>query len=204
MKKVAILGASGHGKVIADLAELLGYSISFFDAGWPLKMSSGRWKVIGGQADLVSSLSDFSSVLVAIGDNRTRSLKQAELSSSGARISTMIHPSSEVSRYVDLGAGSVVFANATINVDALLGAGVIVNTGATIDHDCRLGDFVHISPGAHLAGNVTIGDRSWVGIGACVRQGITIGNDVVVGAGAAVVSDIPSGARVVGVPARPM
>ena len=75
---------------------------------------------------------------------------------------------------------------------------------ATISHDSKVGAYAHISPGAHLAGGVQVGARSWVGIGAAIRESIEIGADVVIGAGAAVVADVPSGARMGGVPARPI
>lgn len=201
---LAVLGASGHGKVIADLAELLGYQVTFFDARWPQVKQNGCWPVEGDEQALVSRRAEFAALVVAIGNNRVRAERQLHLEKEGFPLATLIHPSAVVSRYAKVGAGSVVFANAVINADARVGKGAIINTGATVDHDCQLGDFVHISPGAHLAGNVVVGAGSWVGIGAAVRQGITIGKDVMIGAGAAVVSDIPDGLCVVGVPARPL
>ena len=203
-KKLAILGAGGHGKVIADLAELLGYSIFLFDDRWPDHRTSGAWCVSGNTAVLIQSLSEYHGVIVAIGDSNLRSKATLEIQGAGGNIATLVHPSASVSRYATIAAGSVIFANVAVNVDSRIGKGAIVNTGATIDHDCLIGDFVHVSPGAHLAGNVSVGDRSWVGIGASVRQGIHIGSDVMIGAGAAVVADVPSGTCVVGVPARPI
>jgi acetyltransferase-like isoleucine patch superfamily enzyme len=51
---------------------------------------------------------------------------------------------------------------------------------------------------------VRIGDRVFVGANATVMMGVTIGDGAVVGAGAVVTSDVPPGAVVTGVPARPV
>ncbi|GGO85175.1 hypothetical protein GCM10011348_33120 [Marinobacterium nitratireducens] len=203
MKRLAILGASGHGKVVADLAELLGWlQVTFFDDAWPEHRENGPWPIAGPTESLILSVGAFDGVVVAIGDNRIRLQKQQQLAQEGAKLTSLIHPQASVSRYSAIGLGSVVMAGAVINVDATLGEACIINTGATVDHDCRLGDGVHLSPGAHLAGGVGVGNESWIGIGASVRQLITIGEGAVVGAGAAVVKDVPPRRTVVGVPAR--
>lgn len=203
MKRLAILGASGHGKVVADAAECCGWdSVVFFDDAWPERARNGVWRVAGRSADLLESLGDFDGVVVAIGNNAIRQAKMDLLRKAGGVLPTIIHPSAVVSRYAALGEGSVVFAGAVVNVDAKVGCGAILNTGCSIDHDCVLGDAVHVSPGARLAGGVCVGDLSWVGIGASVRQLVRIGARAMVGAGAAVVSDLPDDVTAMGVPAR--
>lgn len=202
MKTLAVLGASGHGKVIADCAELCGWqSVVFFDDAWPDRLENGPWAVMGNTDKLLASLSDFDGVVVAIGHCRIRQDKIGLLRAAGAPLVTLIHPRAVVSPYAQVGQGTVIFAGAVVNVDARIGEGGIINTGATIDHDCVLGDAVHISPGANLAGGTVVGDRSWIGIGSSVKQLIVIGADVIVGAGASVVKNIPDGLTVVGVPA---
>jgi len=205
MKRLAILGASGHGKVAADCAQECGWDeIVFFDDFRPTGFVNGHWRVEGNTSDLLKMHARYDGLIVAIGDNRVREEKIRVFLHAGASLATLVHPRAAVSRYAALGTGSVVFAGAIINVDVRIGLGAIINTGATVDHDCVLGDAVHISPGAHLAGGVKVGHRTWVGIGASIRQLTEIGNDVMVGAGAAVVSRVPDGLTVVGVPARPL
>ncbi|QIB52599.1 acetyltransferase [Pseudomonas sp. OIL-1] len=203
MRRLAILGASGHGKVVADCAEMCGWqAVEFFDDAWPNKQSNSRWSILGNTAVLLERIKEFDGVLVAVGNNSVRADKLRELSRAGAILPVLLHPSAVVSRYTTVGAGSVVLAGAVINVDCSIGIGAIINTSATVDHDCFLGEAVHVSPGVHLAGGVTVGDQSWLGIGSSVRQLVQIGVGVTVGAGAAVVANIPDACTVAGVPAR--
>jgi len=203
VRKLAILGASGHGKVVADTAECCGWkTIEFFDDAWPVLQHNGAWSVVGDTEVLLERIKQFDGVLVAIGNNRIRHAKLLELQAAGVRLCSLIHPAATISRYVALGEGSVVFAGAVVNVDARIGLGAILNTGCSIDHDCELGAAVHVSPGARLAGGVTVGNLSWIGIGASVRQLVRIGAGVMVGAGAAVMADVADELTVVGVPAR--
>lgn len=202
MKSLAILGAGGHGRVVADCAQMAGWAaITAFDDSLSAAGDS-PWQPEGTGADLASRLSEFEGVVVAIGDNTIRLDWQRRLIAFGARVVSLIHPAATVSSYASLGAGTVVFAGAIVNIGARLGQAVIVNTGATIDHDGDLADGVHVSPGAHLAGGVRVGESSWVGIGAAVREGVCIGSRVRVGAGAVVVKNIDDGLTVVGNPAR--
>ena len=205
MKRLALLGASGHGKVVADSALAAGWStVHFFDDAWPGVEVNGAWPVAGGTAELLARLPEFDGVLVSIGDAAIRLRKHLALLQAGARMISVVHPRAWVSPHAGLGLGSVVMPGAVINADAILGQACIVNTGASVDHDCRLADAVHASPGAHLSGDVHVGEGSWIGVGASVRQGVRIGAGVMVGAGAVVVKAVPDGLTVVGCPAAPL
>lgn len=202
MRRLALLGASGHGKVVADAALAGGWdAVEFFDDAWPQLQSNGPWSVTGDSTALMARLGEFQGVIVSIGDCAVRLDKHRALQAAGAPLATVVHPAAVVSRQAMLGAGTVVMAGAVVNIDAIVGQAGIINTGATVDHDCHLGDAVHICPGAHLSGNVQIGHGSWVGVGAAVKQGITLGARVMVGAGAVVVLAVPDGFTVVGNPA---
>lgn len=205
MRRLAILGASGHGKVVADAAVLNGWTaVVFFDDTWPTVSRVGSWTVSGTSEGLYRQSDGFEGFVVAIGANPVRLLKHRELAKTGLCAATVIHPAASVSPTVELGAGSVILAGAVVNPDAHLGIACIVNTCASVDHDCVLGDGVHVSPGAHLGGNVLVGEGTWIGIGASVRHGVRIGAHVMVAAGAAVVGDVADGITVAGVPARPI
>jgi len=203
MKRIILIGAGGHGRVVGDTAACLGYEqIEFLDDNWPQAQKNGVWPVIGApDTENLTELaeSDFS-FFVSIGQNSNRQTAFKKLGD--ATIPMLVHPSAIISKFATIGAGSIVVAGAVVNAFASIGTGVILNTGCTIDHDCEIDDFAHISPGANLAGGVKIGARTWVGIGAAVREGVVIGKDVMIGAGAVVVKDVADGSKVMGVPAR--
>lgn len=201
MKKLAILGASGHGKVVADIAECCGWEVAFFDDSKPLGFINLTWPVLGSYQDLIAQLGRFEGVVVAVGNNAIRLARSRSLRDEGASLVTLTHPSACVSRYARMEAGSVIMPSAVINAGARVGLACIVNTGASIDHDCVLADGVHISPGARLAGEVVVGEHSWIGIGASIRQQICIGANAMVAAGAVVVKAVEDNATVAGVPA---
>lgn len=201
--RLAIVGAGGHARVVADAAELAGWrSVDCYDDSWPALVRNAAWPVVGSVAHLLSRLSEYEGVIVAIGDCRLRAVRHASLRNAGAPLVTVVHPAAWLSPRASVGAGSVLMACAVVNVGAVLGEACIVNTGATVDHDCRIGDAVHVAPGANLSGAVEVGARSWIGVGACVRQGVAIGCDVTVGAGTVVVKPLPDGVTVVGSPAK--
>jgi sugar O-acyltransferase (sialic acid O-acetyltransferase NeuD family) len=198
-KTVVLIGAGGHGKVLAEIAESLGYRVEFYDDHWPSVESNGGWAIKGTLSDYKAAHLRNASAVVAVGDNSARERLQLTLPHIN---SSLIHPSAVVSPSATVGMGSVVMAGAVINADVKIGQGVIVNTGATIDHDSVIGDFAHISPQVALAGGVRIGRGAWVGIGSCVIQKIKIGAGARVGAGSVVINDIPDGVTAVGNPCK--
>lgn len=200
-KQCAIYGASGHGKVIADIAHLSGWHVLCFIDDDTSKHLLANIPVYTFARFL--TLHPALPIVLGVGHNHVRQQIAQALATKFLTVAPpLIHPSAIVAASAAIGVGSVVMAGAIVNPDAVLGMGTIINSGAIIEHDCQIGDFAHISPGAALAGNVTVETGAHVGIGSTIIQGITIGAWATVGAGAAVVRDVPAGATVVGVPAR--
>lgn len=204
MRGLLILGAGGHGKVLAEAAEASSRweAIAMLDDRHTLLNGSLRWPVIGGIEDCRMLAGEWSDAIVAVGHCVTRLQWLDMVETLGFTTPVVIHPSAWVSPSANVAGGSVIMANATVQADARLGRGCIINTGASVDHDCLLGDGVHICPGASIGGEVVIGAGSWLGIGCSVIHCRTIGHEVTVAAGAAVIDDVCDGMTVGGVPAR--
>ena len=201
MKSIAIMGASGHGKVVADIALQNGYDdIVFIDAN-PVIDMLGEYPVADEGTDLDYYIDKKYDFIVGIGDAKARKKVQEKLESKGANIITLVHPSAVIAYDVEIGAGTVIMAQAAINPGTRIGKGCIINTSSSVDHDNEIGDYVHISVGSHTAGTVKIGDGSWLGIGAVVSNNVNICNNAFIGAGAVVVKDIKKSGTYIGVPA---
>ncbi len=201
MRNLMIIGAGGHGRVIADIAQKLGVykTIAFLDDG--TQTESMGLKVIGKTADAEKYIATHD-IFVAIGNSKIRAKFIERLLEKGASVPTLIHPNAVVGACVEIGVGTAVMAGAVINPCAKIGKGVIVNTCSSIDHDCVIGDYCHIAVGVRIAGTVHVGDNVFWGSGAVVKNNINVCNDCTIGAGAAVVKDITEKGTYVGVPAK--
>ena len=197
MRKLTIVGASGHGKVIADIARKCGYNeIVFLDDAESVH-ECGGYPVVGKSSEAATIDSD---VIIGIGNASIR--KRIQESILKGNLVTLIHPDAVVADDVEIGAGTVVMAGAVINPGVTIGKGCIINTCSSVDHDCKLGDFVHISVGSHVAGTVEIGDRTWIGVGATVTNNVNICGDCMIGAGAVVIKNIMQPGTYIGLPAE--
>lgn len=195
--KLTIIGASGHGKVVADIASLRGYNeIEFLDDNDAIKYC-GKYPTVG-TTDMALSVDG--DVFVAIGNAEIRQQLMEKLKNKN--IPVLIHPNSVIAEDVKIGKGSVIMAGAVINPGVCIGKGCIINTCCSVDHDCIIGDYVHISVGTHLCGTVTVKDSTWIGAGAIVSNNLNICGNCTIGAGATVIKNIDVPGAYVGVPAK--
>lgn len=198
-KAIVIIGASGHGKVVADIAEKIGYKkIIFLDDNTQLT-SCGGYPIEGRVSEYRNYDGD---MFVAIGNAEVRRDIQTKLINAGKNLAILIHPSAVIGENVVIGEGTVVMAGAVVNPGVTIGKGCIINTCASVDHDCVVENYVHISVGAHLAGNVHVGSGTWIGIGAVINNNTQITDNCMIGAGTVVIKDIMEKGTYIGVPAK--
>lgn len=197
MNKLIIIGASGHGKVVADIAEKCGYTDIVFLDNDPSVSSCAGYPVLGPDTMIPELDGD---VFIAVGKAMIR--EKLMTRDAEREFPILIHPSAVIAESVELGIGSVVMAGAVINPGVKIGSGCIVNTSSSIDHDCIVGDYCHIAVGAHLCGTVEVGKNTWIGAGAIVSNNVNICGNCMIGAGAVVIKDIDEPGIYVGVPAK--
>jgi len=189
-KKIAIIGAGGHGKVVGEIALLSQYdTIDFFDDRMN-EIENFPFKIIGNIELLKNNLKEYDDFFVAIGDNKLRYDIISILKKESNNIVSLIHPNSTVSQFCSIEAGSCVMANVAINPGTFIKEGVIINTSSSIDHDCLIEDYVHISPNCSLSGNVSVGKFTHLGTGSSVHPGINIGKNVKIGIGSKIYKNI--------------
>lgn len=202
-KKVVIIGAGGHAKVIADIVIkaqdiLLGFLDDNLEKG---KKIICDYYVLGEIQEALKLQKQDENIefFIAIGNNEIRK----EISNKyKLNYYTAIHPNAQIGLDTTIGEGTAIMANACINSSAKIGKHCIINTGAIIEHDNLIEDFVHISPNAALGGTVKIGENTHVGIGSAIKNNINVCENCKIGAGAVVVKDIKEQGTYVGVPAQ--
>lgn len=200
-KQLIIIGAGGHGKVIADIAELVARYEEIYFLDDNSRGTCFKHKIIGKIDDFIKFVNkaDF---IIGIGNAIIRKRIFEKLEKYEADIISLVHPSSIIANSVKIGKGSVIAAGVVINPDSVIGKGCIINTSSSVDHDSIIDDFVHIASGAHLAGNIFVGKNTWIGAGAVVKNNISIAGDCMIGAGAVVVKNIKESGVYIGVPAK--
>lgn len=203
MKRLAILGAGGHGKVVGDIALSAGWRVvDFYDDAFPDKKLMDDLSIQGSFDSLLEMADMYDGFHVAIGDNRVRLKILNQLLNLNLPCPKIIAPSAVISPTVKIGTGVSVMPNVVVNSKTIVGNGAILNTSCSVDHHCEVAAGVHIGPGAHLAGDVSIGVCSLVGISSTIIQGKVIGDNTIIGAGSVVISDIPNNVTAVGVPSK--
>ena len=201
-KKVVIIGAGGHAKVIADIIIKSGDEVvGFLDDNIEKDtIVIDNYKVIGKTEDCLKLKEDKELYfIIAIGNNFTRKDIAEKYN---LNYYTAIHPTAIIGMQVQIEKGTVIMANTCINPSTIIGKHCIINTGAIVEHDNSIKDFVHISPNATLCGTVTIGEETHIGAGNVIKNNITITNNCIIGAGAVVVKNIEESGIYVGIPAR--
>ena len=192
-EKVYLYGASGHAKVVLDIARKAYLDIPFLIDDNP------HVNELAG-LPVVHSADGLFPLIVTIGDCQIR---RAVVEKLGNRdCVTVIHPDAIIAYSVRFVSGTVVMAGSILNPIVKVGNHCIINTGASIDHVVKVGIFVHSAPHCTLCGGAEVGEGTRIGAGSTLIQGIHIGRDYNIEAGSVVVNDIPDGVLSFGSPAR--
>ena len=141
-------------------------------------------------------------VICAAGNPPARKALAERATSLGLKFCTVIHPSARMSRWVEVGPGTIITAGNILTTQIRVGPHVLLNLSCTVGHDTVIGAYSNINPGCQISGSVTFGEGVYFGTGAVIIQGRSVGDWSTIGAGAVVTADIPSHVTAVGVPCR--
>lgn len=201
MKNIAIVGAGGFAREVLWLLTDLGLESrvgGFFEtdelwkerevSGLPVaplsSLDSGRWEAV-----------------LAVGSPAVRRNLRDALPKD-MTYPTLVHPSVQRSRRVDLAPGVVVCAGSILTCDIVVSEHVHLNLATTVGHDCQLRPFVTTAPAVNISGACDIGELTYIGTNAALREGLKITAGTTIGMGAIVVSHIEEAGVYVGNPAK--
>lgn len=212
MKRLVILGTGGNCLDILDAAMAINETAGrlvygcagFLDDNPALQGTRQQGLPVLGRLADAARLTDCVFVN-GVGSPNNFWRKPAILRTTGVpweRFETIIHPQASVSRFANIGPGSVLLAGAMVGARAMIGAHVIVLQGAIISHDCQVGDFGCVASGGCLSGGVVMEESCYLGANASVRGGVRLGGASLVGIGSVVLRDVAPRHVVAGNPAR--
>lgn len=147
-KRLLVLGAGGHGKVVREVA----LSLLNID-GKPVYefvdfLDDNSENAIGKIADLEKYRAQYSDVFCGIGNNTVRKQLLDQAEELGYSIPVLIHASAYISPSALIEAGTVVEPKAIVNANTVVHRGCIISVGAIVDHDVVVNEFVHVNAGA--------------------------------------------------------
>ncbi|MGL4806011.1 MAG: acetyltransferase [Bacteroidales bacterium] len=205
-QKIVLIGGGGHCKSCIDVIESTGYYkiAGILDRPEVLDQPVLNY-IINGTDDDIALLPHDTQCLVTVGQLKSANLRKhlyEQILKEGLTPATVISPQAIVSKYAQIGSGTIVHHGAVINVNAYIGSNCIINSMALVEHDVRIGNHTHIATGARINGSVEIGESCLIGSGSVVIQGISIADHVIIGAGSVVTHSINEPGIYFGNPAK--
>ena len=191
MKRPLILiGGGGHCKSVIEVAESAGYEIKGI-LDMPDEVGKDvlpGHKVIGTDDEIPQYVEkcDFVITVGFIKNPALRIKLYNKVKAAGGRLATIIASTAHVSKYAELGEGTVIMHQAFVNAGAKIGDNCIINTFVNIEHDAEVGNQCHISTGTMVNGECKIGENCFIGSQSVCANCIEIASDIIVGAGSVV------------------
>ena len=188
-KNLILVGGGGHCKSVIEAAESAGYNIlGVLDTPENVGKQVLAYSVIGTDDDIPQYV-DKAEFVITVGfiKNPTTRIKlYNKVKAAGGRLATIIASTAHVSKYAELGEGTVIMHHAFVNAGAKIGDNCIINTFVNIEHDAEVGNQCHISTGTMVNGECKIGENCFIGSQSVCANCIEIASDIIVGAGSVV------------------
>lgn len=190
---LVLIGGGGHCKSVIEVAESVGSRIvGILDTPENVGKDVLGYKITGTDEDIPQYVGK-AEFIITVGHIKSPAVRIAlhqKVIQAGGGLATLVASSAYVSRYAEIGEGSVIMHKAMVNADVKIGKGCIINTFANIEHDAVVEDFCHVSTGAMVNGNCLVGEGSFLGSQAVMVNGISITGGCVIAAGAMVRKNI--------------
>jgi sugar O-acyltransferase (sialic acid O-acetyltransferase NeuD family) len=177
-RHVALVGAGGHAKVVADALARLGIPVGFVvDAAAAAWIDAQR--LTSDEAALARLDPTTTPIVIGFGGvdpaALDRRLKLAmRYAAAGFALPAVVHPAAILSAAARVADGAFVGPGAVVNAGARVGLAAIVNSAAVVEHDAVVGDGAHVAPRAAVLGGAHIGVAAMVGAGAVVLPGTAV------------------------------
>lgn len=191
MKRPLILiGGGGHCKSVIEVAESAGYEIKGI-LDMPDEVGKDvlpGHKVIGTDDEIPQYVEECD-FIITVGFIKNPALRiklYNKVKAAGGRLATIIASTAHVSKYAELGEGTVIMHHAFVNAGAKIGDNCIINTFVNIEHDAEVGNQCHISTGTMVNGECKIGESCFIGSQSVCANCIEIASDIIIGAGSVV------------------
>lgn len=189
-RSLILIGGGGHCKSVIEVAESAGYEIKGIldmpdEVG---KEVLPGHKIIGIDEDIPQYVEECDFV-ITVGFIKNPALRiklYNKVKAAGGRLATIIASTAHVSKYAELGEGTVIMHQAFVNAGAKIGDNCIINTFVNIEHDAEVGSQCHISTGTMVNGECKIGENCFIGSQSVCANCIEIASDIIVGAGSVV------------------
>lgn len=185
-KQLILIGGGGHCKSVIEVAESAGYTIlGILDRPEEVGKKVLDYEIIGVDDD-ISRYVNQADFIITVGFIKNPALRiklYKKVLQAGGKLATLIASTAHVSKYAQIGQGTVVMHQAFVNAGAVIGDNVIINTFANIEHDAQIGNQCHISTGAMINGDCKVGDNCFIGSQSVLANAISVCSDVIIGAG---------------------
>lgn len=206
MKDLIIVGASGFGREIAWYIEdinsvkpkwrLRGFiddnsnALEGCPCDYPILGTIQEWKPLENEV-----------FVCALAFPEIKQKIVESLLARGAKFVTLIHPTARINPHCKIGEGAIISPYSVISSNVTIGQFVSV-LGSSVAHDASVGDFSTLSGKCALNGHVQVGRNVYMGCGVLVAPSKKIGDYATVGIGSVVISNVKSGTKVFGNPAK--
>lgn len=179
MTDIVIIGAGGIGREAAWIIEEINKVenklrlIGFVDDNMSMwGQNLNGYEVLGGLNTLYP-LKNKPQVIVAIANCKVKKAIVENLQGNFEFV-TLIHPSVNVSSYVKIGQGTLIYPGVILTVNTTIGNHVLISGNCGIGHDTEIRDYSSVLWGCKFSGYNVIKEQCFIGIGASIAQGVNV------------------------------